>query len=496
VRLQVVVAVTAVGLLAACGTRLPDEDFVAAGVAAGGPVDGALAPGATTPDGQPTPGAPGATGTTVAGAPGATVAGGGPAPTDPGGGPTPTGPNQASDVGVTETTIRIGSIVAENGVLGDAFAPAARGLRAWVEHVNAEGGIGGRTIELFLCDDREDRARSLECARRLVEQDQVFALVATNSRALGGAAQYLQDQGIPVLGIPITNSFNRYSHFWSIYAQGYVRDNQTVGHNGELISQTGFYRWFRETLGTTKAAVFAYDIAESAQAGDFIQEGLELEGYTVNRYTVSFAAPSFDQAVADMQRNGTQLIIDAMDDGANRRLCDAMARRGFTVAAKVSTIVAFGESIGTDFNETCRNSIYITGDSRPYTDTSVPIIAEFNEAMDRYQPGVELHQWALEAWAMAIMLRDYLVAAGPAPTRAGFEEFLRGLDDFTAEGITKGDQVDYRPRDYDSPTRRHCFSLARWQDDAPGGWVLTAGEFPICYDDALQYGTPVREQGN
>jgi hypothetical protein len=41
-------------------------------------------------------------------------------------------PNQASDVGVTESTITIGSIVAENGELGDAFAPAARGLRAWL----------------------------------------------------------------------------------------------------------------------------------------------------------------------------------------------------------------------------------------------------------------------------------------------------------------------------------------------------------------------------
>ena len=42
------------------------------------------------------------------------------------------GPNQASDVGITATTITLGNITAENGVLGDAFAPAARGVRAWV----------------------------------------------------------------------------------------------------------------------------------------------------------------------------------------------------------------------------------------------------------------------------------------------------------------------------------------------------------------------------
>ena len=495
-RARLAIASASLLLSVACGTRLPDEDFVAAGSAAGAPAGATT----TTVRGAAGPAAPGGGPATTA-APGATVPGGGPAPpggeggapTDPGA--APAGPNEASDVGVTETTIRIGSIVAENGVLGDAFAPAARGLRAWVEHMNAQGGIGGRTIELFTCDDREDRARSLECARRLVEQDQVFALLAVNSRAIGGAALYLQEQGVPVLGFPITASFWRFSHFWSVYPEGYPRDNQTPGYNGNLINQTGFYRWFRENMGLSRAAVFAYDIAESAQAADFIVTGLEMEGFTVTRYNVSFAAPSFDQPVADMQRNEVDLIVDAMDDGANRRLCDAMARRNFTVPAKLSTVVAFGDAVGNDFNETCRNSVFVSGNSRAYSDNSVPIIAQFNEAMARYQPGVELHQWALEAWAQALMLRDYLVAAGPAPTRAGFEEFLTNLDDFSAEGILKGDQVDYRPRDYDAPTRRHCFGLSRWQDSA-GGWVEAAGQFPFCYDDAKQYPTPLREQGD
>ena len=260
--------------------------------------------------------------------------------------------------------------MAENGVLDDAFAPAVWGLRAWTEWINSQGGIGGRTVELFTCDDREDRARSLECARRLVEEDQVFALVATNSRALGGAAPYLNEQGIPVIGIPITNSFYRYPHFYSVYGGGYPNDGTTVANNGELMQFTSSYRWFRENLGATNAAVFSYDIAESSQAGRLHRGGSALEGYTdVARYTVSFAAPSFDQPVADMQRRGTQVIFDAMDDGANRRLCDAMARRQFTVAAKVTTVVGYSAEVGTAFNDTCRNSMFIAGDSIPYTTT-------------------------------------------------------------------------------------------------------------------------------
>ncbi len=485
-------------LLAACGTRLPDEAFVETpgarasstgevGEAAEGSLDAETGAAATEA---------GATDTTVAAgtvSPAEGAAGGDPTAAAAGGPSGPSGPNQASDVGITATTITLGNITAESGVLGDAFAPAVRGLRAWVQAINAKGGINGRTIVLKTCDDQENRSRSLACARRLVEEDKVFALVATNTRALGGAAQYLQDQGIPVIGTPITNSFNRYPHFWSVYSSSYARDGQTVGHKGQLVSLSGGYRWFRENLGVTKAAVFSYDIAESAQAGTFFQKGLELEGFEVTAYKVSFAAPSFDQAVADMKQKGVQIIFDGMDDGANRKLCDAMARRRFSVEAKVSTIVSMGDSVGNDYNDTCRNSVYIAGSSIPYTATSVPAVAEFRQAFGRYQPGQEVHQWALEAWAQGTMVAEGIAGMGPAPTRKGLEDYLRGLRKYSAGGIMTG--IEYVPANLDAPTREHCFSIARWQDSQKG-WVEATGRFPFCYPDAKQYATPAAEQGN
>ena len=212
----------------------------------------------------------------------------------------PSGPNQASDVGITATTITIGNIVAENGVLGDAFAPSARGMRAWAPAINAKGGINGRQVVLKTCDDREDRTRALECARRLVEQDKVFALVGTNTRAMGGAAQYLNDKGVPVIGMPITNSFYRYPHFWSgVPERVRPRRQDRCGTTASSYFTTGICRWFKAHLKVTKAAVFAYDIDESKQAGDAFAQGLQLEGFDVKSYTVSFAAPSFDQAVAE-----------------------------------------------------------------------------------------------------------------------------------------------------------------------------------------------------
>jgi len=499
-RTRIAALLSAALLVAACGTRLPESAFVeSAGSDTGATFDQGTDGSLSSTDDLSSPGDGGIDlgASTDGGAVGSSATGGSAGATggSSGGstGGAPGGPNQASDVGITATTITLGTIVAENGVLGDAFAPAARGLRAWAAHINSKGGINGRKVILKTCDDREDRTRALECARRLIETDQVFALVGTNTRAFGGAAEYIDGKGVPVLGIPITNSFYRYKHLWSGYKNGYVKDGKTVGYKGNLVSLSGTSRWFKQNLGVSKAAVFAYDIDESKQAGNFMAKGLELEGFEVTSYAVSFAAPSFDQAVADMQNKGVEIVLDAMDDGANRKLCDAMERRNFKPKAKVSTVVSMGAAVGDAYNDTCRNVVFVAGSSMPYTNTAVPAIAEFRAAFGRYQPGQALHQWALEAWAQAVTVADGIRSMGAAPTRNGLEDFFRSLRKYTAGGIMTG--LEYVPIDYSKPRNEDCFTIARWLD-SKGGWVEATNKFPFCYPDAHQYMNPALEQGN
>jgi branched-chain amino acid transport system substrate-binding protein len=478
--------------MAACGTRLPDSAFTQSSTRQAVATDGGGDAGDITPtdDG----GGLGTTETTLGSSGGSASSGtnsGSSGSSGNTGGNAAEGPNRASDVGITEKTITLGNITAENGVLGDAFAPAVRGLRAWVAYTNAHGGIKGRQIILKTCDDREDRNRDLACAQQLVERDKVFALVATNSRSFGGAAQYLADHEIPVVGEPITNSFARYPTFFSVYQNGYPRDGKTVGYKGNLVNTSGVYRWFKQNVNVSKAAVFAYDIDESKQAGEFMKKGLELEGFSVTEYVVSFAAPSFDQAVAEMQTKGTELVMDAMDDGANRKLCDAMARRNFKPKAKVSTVVSMGARVGTDYNDTCRNVVFIPGQTINYQSTSVPEIVKFRDAYARYQPNLPLHQWALEGWMMGNLVKEYLNSA--APTRKGLVAHLNGLRSWKGDGIDVG--LDWGKTDPSAARTQDCFTISRWLD-AKGGWTEATNGFPFCYPDAHQFLSPALEQGN
>lgn len=215
----------------------------------------------------------------------------------------------------------------------------------------------------------------------------------------------------------------------------------------------------------------------------------------MTKYLISFAAPSFDTAVAEMQNSGVDLVVDAMDPGANVRLCDSMARRRFKPLAKMTQVPAFGESVRTTLNDTCREITYILGFSRPYNTTSVPFIATFDTAMRRYQPGQELHQWSLEAWVQGEALRQALVALGPAPTRTAFEDFLERPEGTDIPGVLASPlQFVYEPAAATATTGGGCLSIAKWDDDAPGGWINPAG-FPYCVDAAHVYTTPVAEQG-
>jgi len=476
--------------LAACGTRLPDSAFVEADQ---GPT-GARAAGARTPS-SATPGASGAaasSATSSAAQTGPAAAGG--AATNGSAGAAD-GPNQASDVGVSENEIVIGNITAQNGILGAAFRPPLLGLQAYVDYINDHGGVHGRTIRLETCDDKEDRTRTLQCAQDLVENKHVFAFIANNTRAEGGAAPYINSQGVPVVDVPITNAPYRYPHYFSIYGTRCPRDGNTVCGNDQSDNTSGIYRWFKQNLGVTKAAVFYYSgVAESEQAANFTQKGLQLEGYSVSMYGVILGNPSFDQAVQQMQSNGTQIIFDTVDDGANRKLCDTMQRYKFSVPAKVSTVVAYGDAVGTDFSDVCRNSVYITGTTVTYSDTSNPGVAAFRDAFATYQPGAQLHQWSLEGWGAGLMLTDYLNTAGATPTRAGFEQWLNSLQDYTYDGLTA--PISYQPGDVHAPTVRDCFTIAQWQDSV-GGWIQrTAAPGYECYDDAIQFRTPVSERGD
>jgi branched-chain amino acid transport system substrate-binding protein len=116
------------------------------------------------------------------------------APTDDGDGETD---GDAAGDGCEEGAepIKIGALAqAQN------FAGMEDGINAAVQKAN-ETCIGGRPLEFVgLEDDGSDPQRNLELARKLVEQDGVFAIIATSAVLLPATTDYLAEQGVPFFG--------------------------------------------------------------------------------------------------------------------------------------------------------------------------------------------------------------------------------------------------------------------------------------------------------
>src|SRR5690349_11038729 len=77
---------------------------------------------------------------------------------------------------VTGDTIVLGQTAAQSGP--NAPTGEARwGLEAYLASVNAKGGVNGKKLKLISYDDSYQPAQTTALVKKLVYQDQVFALV-------------------------------------------------------------------------------------------------------------------------------------------------------------------------------------------------------------------------------------------------------------------------------------------------------------------------------
>ncbi|GAB4303129.1 MAG: ABC transporter substrate-binding protein [Roseovarius sp.] len=79
--------------------------------------------------------------------------------------------------GTAQAEIKIGSTLAQTGPASFLGDPEAKTLRMLVDEVNASGGVLGEQIELIMYDDGADANKARTFATRMVEDDDVVAVV-------------------------------------------------------------------------------------------------------------------------------------------------------------------------------------------------------------------------------------------------------------------------------------------------------------------------------
>ena len=101
--------------------------------------------------------------------------------------------------GVTDTEIKIGQTMPYSGP-ASAYGSQGRATLAYFKMLNAKGGINGRKINLLSLDDAYSPPKTIEQTRRMVEQDEVLAIMnALGTPTNSATHKYLNQKKVPHL---------------------------------------------------------------------------------------------------------------------------------------------------------------------------------------------------------------------------------------------------------------------------------------------------------
>lgn len=101
-----------------------------------------------------------------------------------------------------QADIKIGSSLAQTGPASFLGDPEAKTLKMLVDELNAAGGVNGEMIQLVMYDDGADANKARTFATRMVEDDEVVAVVGGSSTgATMAMIPVFEEAGIPFISL-------------------------------------------------------------------------------------------------------------------------------------------------------------------------------------------------------------------------------------------------------------------------------------------------------
>jgi branched-chain amino acid transport system substrate-binding protein len=247
------------------------------------------------------------TGTAATGSPSATVVG----TTTPAGTTTSATPAP----GISDTEILLGAEVILSGTMGAVYATIPKATNAYFNYINdTEGGVCGRKIVYQYEDNFDDPAKAVEVARKLVDQDQVFAMLGSLGDAPHPATmEYLNEKEVPDILVSAGG------HRFGAEPEKYPWTVQMIPDY--TIEATFYGRYISENLpGEDVAVLWENDpVGIDALAG--LKEGLD---------------PSKNEIVADEPFDNTAISISSQIANLKKTgagVAVAFASPGFTAQA-------------------------------------------------------------------------------------------------------------------------------------------------------------------
>lgn len=328
--------------------------------------------------------------------------------------------------GVFVDRIVIGQSAALAGPAGQLGTEMRRGALAYFDHVNAQGGVNGRRIELVSYDDGYEPSRTVPNTKKLIEQDKVFALFGYVGTPTSNAAMpVFTEAQVPFFGAftgaeSLRNPHNRY--IFNVRASYFDETEKIVEH---LLS-----------TGAEKIAVF-YQNDAYGKAG---LTGVERAMAKRNKKVVALG--TVERNTVDVAQ-AVKTIVPAAPDAvvmiSAYRSCAEFVRqaKGAGSAAQFFNVSFVGsDALARDLGDEGVGVAISQVVPFPWSPT-LPVVKEYQQLMAS-AGNKELSFVSLEGFIAAKVFVEALRQTGKEVTREKFIATLQRLNDLDVGGFFVG----------------------------------------------------------
>jgi len=203
--------------------------------------------------------------------------------------------------GVTKDQIVVGSLQDLSGPIAGFGKQLKNGLIMRADEINEAGGINGRKIKLVIEDSAYDPKKALLAAQKMVQQDQIFAMVGTLGTPVAMASfQPLAEKNVPNL-FPLTAAREMYEPLsklkFSFAAPYYDQMRMAV-------------KWMEKERGAKKFCAIYQDDEFGLEVFRGAEQGLkDMQQEIVEKTTFKRGATDFSAQVAKMKSSGCDTVI-------------------------------------------------------------------------------------------------------------------------------------------------------------------------------------------
>jgi branched-chain amino acid transport system substrate-binding protein len=207
------------------------------------------------------------------------------------------------DTGATDTEIKIGNTMPYSGP-ASAYGTIGKAAAAYFKKINDEGGINGRKINFISVDDGYSPPKTVEMARRLVEQDQVLLIWGPLGTPSNTAIQkYMNAKKVPQLFVYTgATKWNDPKNFpW------------TMGWQPNYQTEAAIYA--KHILQTKPDAKIAVLYQNDDYGKDYLkgfEDGLGAKAKTliVARASYETSDPTVDSQIVQLQGSGANVFFN------------------------------------------------------------------------------------------------------------------------------------------------------------------------------------------